>query len=38
MWETSTSNLKYILSPIDYQYSDGKLKRILDRKSKEPET
>ena len=38
MWEASTSNSKYVLSPIAYKYSDGKLKRTLDRELKDSET
>ena len=37
-WEASTSNPKYVQSPIANEYSDGKLKRTLDRELKEPET
>ena len=38
MWEASTSNSKYVLSPIAYKYSDGKLKRTLNRELKDSET
>ena len=34
----STSNLKYFLSPIAKEYSDGKLKKTLNRELKESET
>jgi hypothetical protein len=37
-WEASTSNRKYVKSPIEYQYREGKLKRTRDREFKEPET
>ena len=36
--EASTSNSKNVSSPIAHKYSDGKLKRTLNRESKEPET
>ena len=38
IWEASTPNIKYILKPIANEYSDGKLKSTLNRKSKDPET
>ncbi len=34
----STSNSKYVLSPIANEYREGKFKRTLNRESKEPET
>lgn len=34
----STSNPKYVLSPIAYKYREGTLKRTRDREFKEPET
>jgi hypothetical protein len=34
----STSNAKYVDSPIVYQYREGKLKRTHNRELKEPET
>ena len=38
MWEASTPNLKYVLSPIANKYREGKLKRTRNRKFKAPET
>ena len=38
IWEASTSNSKYVSSPIAYKYSDGKLKRTLNRELKDSET
>ena len=37
-WEASTSNRKYVESPIVYKYREGTLKRTHKRESKEPET
>ena len=37
-WESSTSNLKYFSRPIEQKYREGKLKRTLDRESKDLET
>ena len=37
IWGTLTSNAKYVLKPIANKYSDGKLKRTLDRESKDSE-
>ena len=37
-WEASTSNRKYVESPIVYKYREGTLKRTHNRESKEPET
>lgn len=34
----STSNPKYVKSPIAHEYREGKLKRTRDRELKEPET
>ena len=38
IWEASTSNPKYVLSPIADKYREGKLKRTLGRELKDPET
>jgi hypothetical protein len=38
MWGASTSNPKYVSSPIEYKYREGKLKRTPDREFKDPET
>ncbi len=37
MWEALTSKIKYVLSPIAYEYCEGKLKSTLNRELKEPE-
>lgn len=38
MREASISNLKHVARPIEYQYSDGKLKRTPDGELKDSET
>ena len=38
MWGASTSNPKYVSSPIAHKYREGTLKRTHDREFKEPET
>ena len=38
MQEALTPNSKYVLSPIANKYREGKLKRTLNRESKDPET
>jgi len=37
MWEALTSNFKYNSNPIEDKYREGKLKRTLNRESKDPE-
>jgi hypothetical protein len=38
IWEASTSNPKYVSSPIADKYREGTLKRTPDREFKDPET
>ena len=38
IWEASTSNFKYMMSPIENKYREGKLKSTLDRELKALET